>query len=153
MHGVPTSLLDFTLNPLVGLFFAVEDLEPKSREEPAHLWLLEGSGICENPHEDLNPSYDICGVPYFIPAAVNPRMAAQQGCFVSDPWGRTEDVATPLSERLSEAHPPKVFEIPHEKRAEIQVELNNFGVNYQSVYPDLEGLGKHIAWLARRTGA
>ena len=36
--------------------------------------------------------------------------------------------------------------IPNEVVARLRAELNQIGINERAMFPDLEGLGRHIAW-------
>lgn len=151
-HGIPTDLLDWSLNPLVALFFSVENLEPKSDEEEAHVWAIEGSPCIRDSHPEFETRYHISpNGSYFIPPVINDRMAAQQGCFtqihMSLYYPENGQPCEPLYRRM--ASPPTVYRIEHKNRVKIQKELNELGMNYNTVYPDLEGLGKHITWKAK----
>lgn len=62
-YGVPTRLLDWSESPLVGLYFAVEDLLREGDQDGA-LWLLRPSELNKNAHinnrdeEGYIPSFD-----------------------------------------------------------------------------------------------
>lgn len=153
-HGVPTSLLDWTFNPLVALFFAVEDLEPNSPEENACVWCLSGSPIRQQAHPAFEAPYGASGHPCLVPSAINSRMAAQQGCFTMlENFGTFPEQGKscqPLNDAV--AVKPVIFVIRHEIRTQIQSELNDLGINYQRLFPGLDGLGRHIAWLESKKG-
>jgi hypothetical protein len=95
-HGAPTRMLDFSYDPRVAAFFALED----SRGDSA-IWVVDGHDL-ENRRNDMGlAEYDYCGPkhdPYdvfhkddkrdyrrvgFIRSAKEPhaRLAAQRGCF------------------------------------------------------------------------
>lgn len=151
-HGVPTDLLDWSLNPLVALFFAVEDLEVGGNEESAIVWRCIGGPIERESHPEFPVGYDISpNGSYFIPPVINARMAAQQGCFtvmeLSQYYPKNGERCDPLN--LRSYSKPICYEIKHEDRKKFQKELNALGVNYSTIYPDLEGLAMHISWEAR----
>jgi hypothetical protein len=140
-YGMPTRLLDWTANPLVALFFAVEEA---GVEEDSVVW--EGEFRDGEVHGD--EAHYLSGV--YVPPHVSPRISAQQGCFVVfsfcgfgefkplEDWyeaGERESVKTLCK-----------FVVPSAKREFLRQELNRIGVNAFSIYPDLEGLCRDIAW-------
>lgn len=145
-HGVPTSLLDWTFNPLVALFFAVESLEPGSGEEDGHVWALSGSHMRGGHQPDLRIIQISRGFSCFTPSIINARMAAQRGCFTE-----IEDYLPPEEKPNSVTGLPngdfKLFKISHEKRSEFQCELHKLGIDYQSLFPGIDGLGRHLKWV------
>ena len=50
-YGVPTRLLDWTENPLVGLYFATEQVDETETQDAA-LWMLRPSALNINANVD-----------------------------------------------------------------------------------------------------
>ena len=49
--------------------------------------------------------------------------------------------------------PHAVIEIPCDSRARIAAELNDFGIADYAIYPDLDGIVKHLQWEFRQWGS
>ncbi len=78
-------------------------------------------------------------------------MAAQQGCFtIMHPltyYPKKGKPCEPLNNHMYSS--TSVYQIKHEHRQKIQKELDILGINYSTIYPDLEGLAKHLTWKSR----
>ena len=171
-YGAPTSLLDFTRNPLAGLFFACIS-NPK---KDGVLY-----GICIKSQErfsgrEFNPdaqnyniaSYDLISTgnngkapedllkhKFIVPPHFDPRIQTQQSVFCSFP---IEKLTTPLNDQISEnyeggqiANEGKMdhimkWKIPKNKKKEILQELNWIGINYSTLFPDINGFGDYTSW-------
>lgn len=144
-YGMPTRLLDWTLNPLVALYFAVE---AAGIEEDSVVWAGEFIDVKPKAEEGKYLS----GV--FFPPHISPRISAQQGCFAVfnycefgkfiplESWFESED--------RNAVRQLRKFIIPSSKRAVLKQELSRVGISAFSVYPDLEGLCRHICWSLSR---
>ena len=158
-YGLPTRLLDWSDNPLQGLYFACQKahgdedfkingklfvLEPRKMNEramgksqPFPLILEEAEDKCKdylpgNTHSGGSDPIAVVAMDDF------PRIGAQNGCFTvcSDRNYRYDD---PSSELIAE------YVIPHDKKEGILEELEFVGVNVASTYPDLDHLAEKIS--------
>lgn len=169
-YRVPTRLLDWTDNPLVALFFAVED--PSRRQIPA-VWVVDparwNSALDMTFSGPLLPEWQeskqwlpelevaFSTGPAFaqdFPAAIDPahvdrRLAVQGSHFFI--FGRKKDMvraAIQLNKRAKNAK-DEVFleriEIAKESASRIYRSLKEYGISRASVFPDLENLGLDIS--------
>lgn len=169
-YGAPTRLLDWTDNPLLGLYFAVAD-HPADRD--AAIWAvdpdwlnrklrrgIEGAMLPDwkeaNSYlKDLEDAFEGTKVTARLPAAIDPphvdrRLAAQSSRFVI--FGVDRDlmkIKAIKSERRRARH-LQMLTIPREAVPVIQKELYSCGITHSFVFPDLEGLCREICRKHRR---
>jgi len=83
-HGLPTRFLDWTTNPLKGLFFAVENPNVKNN---GVVWAFEPTGY----YDDLSKIYKIKQgaidfLASYYPDHLDARLIAQESCFTYFPF-------------------------------------------------------------------
>lgn len=130
-YGLPTRLLDWTENPLVACFFAVDD----ASENDSVIYAYQKDSYIS---VDKNPDpFKYRRVGKFIPQHITQRITTQGGLFTihPDPYQSFE------SEDME-----KII-IPNEIRGQLKKTLNRYGVNKFSLFPSLDGLASHIEWL------
>ena len=143
-HGLPTSLLDWTTNPLKALFFAVEH----SSYDNAEGTVIFASGVFssteEIEEERLKGKEDLfC----FQPKHINERIVAQEGCFTLYPLPEEFNPFAKLSAKkqvYSDFDVVKKIIIPSECKSTIRKELATLGITKRVIYPGLDSVAESI---------
>jgi hypothetical protein len=135
-HGLPTRMLDWTYNPLVALYFAVEADE----DSDGKLYALRAT---RKTSDRLVPSspFKIDKPVKLFPNIISPRIRAQEGVFVV-----CERVESPLDEVLPTGWVVEEHLVPSAKKADLRYELFRLGVHASSLFPDLDGLSARLKW-------
>ena len=145
-HGLPTRMLDWTMNPLKGLFFALQDLSTDGS-----LFTFEKTAWYDN----LDSLNKIRRVSAFYPKHINTRLIAQDGCFTihSFPPKRKGIASFRPLVPIEKDNPNECgiknltkFIISKNEKAKLTMDLHNLGINYHSLFPDLDGLTLHLKW-------
>ena len=140
-HGMDTRLLDWTENPLVALFFALES--PDKDDTNRVIWLLKikKSEIIV-PSKQQNP-FDLKRTMIFKPNIVSNRLAPQSGWFSVHKYMKGKDEFISLERNISYSRFLTKIMIKG-KLMKMKQHLHLCGINASTLFPDLDGLCRHI---------
>jgi len=148
-HGLPTLLLDWTLNPLVAAFWAVRS----NPDAVGHIWHMklrprldrvkETIYLTDAKHHDIQSKPN---VPLLIvPWAFTSRIEAQAGRFT---YSHHEDYETPLDRFQGKApwiDKIEAIQIPSKSKETIARQLQLCCIQNGTMFPDLDGCAAFLA--------
>lgn len=168
-YGVPSRLLDWTENPLIAIYFAVEG---HKANRAAAVWALDPTWLNRNLRRgiegvmlhdwseaqsylrELEDAFSGVNITAQLPAAIEPphvdrRLAAQASRFVI--FGKTQDLMRTKAARKRRGLRVGMITIPKAAIPSLQEDLVHYGISPATVFPDLTGLCQEICnkWKKR----
>jgi hypothetical protein len=133
-HGLATRLLDWTYNPMLAAYFSIS--EKSDTDSVIYCYKPYWTVIPENS-EPFNREKTAL----YKPRGVVSRIIRQSGVFTIH-----HKPSSPLTDTLDENDILERIIVVKKYKNELLFELNQYGVNEYSVFPDLDGLSAYINW-------
>jgi len=147
-HGLSTRLLDWTQNPLIALWFACSSPTINGDYSVIRIINTFSSNLHKNPLE--SSPFNISKTMIISPNWISKRIATQAGLFtIHKPAEISNNFvfqSLDIETELDFTSPIHKFAILKQYRSKIVQELNTYGINHSSVFPDVDGLCKSINW-------
>jgi hypothetical protein len=139
-YGLPTRLLDWTYTPTIAVFFAVIE----NLEKDGLVYAYEYNKLII---PELVSPFDVDEIVVFRPTSIDSRIFNQSSIFTIQPDPR---------KKLGEEDFPGIIEkwvVKASYKKVCQAELNQLGINYSTLFPDLTGMTKHSCWYLENRGS
>ena len=133
-HGLPTKLLDWTYNPLAACYFAVR--EDSENDSVVYAFFSEFYILTE----EVDP-FEFKGISRYKPKGIASRIMNQSGTFTAHGPPNLD-----LKEEIGESTQLEKIIIDGNYKNKLRHELSYYGYNELTLFPDLDGLSKHVSW-------
>lgn len=141
--GLETRLLDWTTNPLIALWFACNE---ESTKDNALVYIIEPTESDILSLTTENNPFKLKETKIFKPNFNNERVFAQNGWFTVHNYLEESRMFQPLEQNENYIKKLWCLEIPAQMKKVFLRQLDILGINYETIFPGIEGTCKYINW-------
>jgi hypothetical protein len=144
-HGMATRLLDWSENPLIALWFSMSPSNEVNSEYSVVWGFNVPSKVIVNADESANP-FEGGSTKVYKPNHIVKRISAQFAWFTIHKHNEQKRF---IPFEKNPEYSEQLFKVKIMKSCfgECRKRLHNFGINSAMMYPDIDGLAKHVEWL------
>ena len=151
-HGLPTRLLDWSTNPLVALFFAVENYDSDVENSAVWCYGFHSTHNCHPVSTRIDRRLTLeKGNDIIFPNHVSPRITNQSGCFTIHELPKGREDFVPFDQQNNDCGLFDLIVVNKKHRKDILDQLYDLGYHHGLIYPGLDGLSKRIKYEASTT--
>lgn len=146
-YGLSTRLLDWTTNPLIALWFACNSSYTKNDYSVLWIYIVPDDALLDLDKEQTPFNSGITKV--YKPNLVGKRLTTQSGWFTAHKFSTTvkPNRFVAFENNSNQNYNLIKIIIPKELRTKFIEVLDTCGVNASTIFPELDGLCKHINWI------
>lgn len=145
-YGLATRLLDWTKNPLAALWFVVSNSEREKNKGYGVIWMFSVmSEHIVDANDKISP-FECDSTKVFQPNHITKRIVAQDGWFTVHKYVNSARKFIRFEKLKKYSQLLTKMIVPYDAFYTIRNQLNQCGINSASIFPDLDGLCKHIVW-------
>jgi len=142
--GMKTRLLDWTSNPLTALWFACSNEFKKDIDSVVYI-LKSAENYLLDKSKETSP-FNRSKTRVLKPTLNNERIIAQSGWFTAHKYSTSAKCFVDLRKNTDIEKSIIEVVIPKVIKPTILDSLNVFGINNQTLFPDVSGICKHMNW-------
>ena len=140
--GMKTRLLDWSSNPLTGLWFACSNEYKLSSDSYVYIFIADDSYLIDRTKSPFMTTK----TRILRPALNNERIIAQAGWFTAHKYSHSRKRFVELGKNNDLKQGLLEITIPSKLKKKILKRLSVYGINSQTLCPDVTGICNHLNW-------